>query len=128
MAWIPFFGRFFQAEKKTYDELPPARVAIIGAGVGGCFAAQFLREQGGENLDIHVWAKKGSKVGGRTATFEFAGHHYETGASVIHSENKHLVDAAMEFGECVCGCVHLCIYVCTFVCSSNMHVYVCVSC
>lgn len=80
-------------------DLPPAKVAIIGAGMGGCFTAMFLRENGGENLDIHVWAKKGSKVGGRSGTREMNGHIYEVGASVIHSRNKYLSDAANNFGE-----------------------------
>ena len=74
-------------------------MAIIGAGIGGCFTAKFLREKGGGKLDIHVWAKKGSKVGGRTATFEFNDHIYETGASIIHSSNKYLSDAAEEYGK-----------------------------
>jgi predicted NAD/FAD-dependent oxidoreductase len=74
-------------------------VAIIGAGIGGCFAAKFLRENGGEKLDIHVFAKKGSKIGGRTAVCQFDGHTYETGACVIHSANKYLVDAAKQHGE-----------------------------
>ena len=67
--------------------------------MGGCFAAKFLRENGGGSLDIHVWMKKGSKVGGRTATCELAGHTYETGGSVLHSKNKYLHDALKEFGK-----------------------------
>ena len=81
------------------DDLPAAKVAVIGAGIGGCFSAKFLRENGGKKLDIHVFAKKGSKIGGRTAVFEFDGHTYETGASVIHTDNKYLVDTAKEHGE-----------------------------
>ena len=102
---MPFLGRLFPGFAKcgnTQDdrELPAARVAVIGAGIGGCFAANFLREfNGGKNLEIHVWNKKGSRVGGRTATMEFAGHTYETGASIIHSSNKYLVDATKKYGE-----------------------------
>ena len=59
----------------------------------------FLRENGGQELDIHVWEKKGSKVGGRTGTCEIGGHLYEAGASVIHSSNKYLSDAATDFGK-----------------------------
>ena len=83
------------------DDLPRAKVAIIGAGIGGCFAAKFLRENGGKKLDIHVFAKKGSEVGGRTAVCQFKGHIYETGASVFHSDNRHLVDAAKQHGESI---------------------------
>ena len=67
--------------------------------MGGCFTAMFLRENGGGNLDIHVWAKKGSKVGGRSGTCEMDGHIYEAGASVMHSSNKYLSDAAKMFGK-----------------------------
>lgn len=84
-------------------ELPAAKVAIIGAGIGGCFAAKFLREKGGSNLDIHIFAKKGSKVGGRTAVFQYHGHFYETGASVIHSDNKYLADTAKKHGRLKAG-------------------------
>ena len=100
VTWVPFLGRLFPslaAESQDDHELPAARVAVIGAGVGGCFAANFLRELGGQNLEIHVWNRKGSSVGGRTATTEFAGHTFETGASIMHSSNKYLVDAAKKF-------------------------------
>lgn len=106
VAWVPFLGWLFPSLAKENhsspddrDPVPAARVAVIGAGVGGCFASNFLRElNGGQHLDIHVWNKKGSCVGGRTATTEFAGHTYETGASIIHSSNKYLVDAAKKYG------------------------------
>ena len=84
--------------KDLDKDLPAARVAIIGAGVGGCFSAKFLRELGGKDLDIHVWNKKESKVGGRTATIAFADHLYECGGSIAHSSNKYLVDAAKDHG------------------------------
>ena len=85
-------------DEGTTERLTRARVAIIGSGVGGGFAAYFLREFGPE-LDIHMWRKKGSKVGGRTAVVEFDGHVYESGASVIHTSNKYLVDLAKKFGK-----------------------------
>jgi prenylcysteine oxidase/farnesylcysteine lyase len=104
MAWVPFLGRFFpgHAASTTGPEdrdLPAARVAVIGAGVGGCFAANFLRELGGQKLEIHVWNKKDSHVGGRTATTEFAGHTFETGAAIMHTSNKYLVDATNKYGK-----------------------------
>ena len=75
-------------------------MAIIGAGMGGCFASKFLRENGGKKLEIHVFAKKGSKIGGRTGVCQMDGHVYEAGASVIHTSNKYLSDAAKEHGKC----------------------------
>lgn len=74
----------------------PARVAVIGAGMGGCTAAYFLRQLGGDALDVHVFEK--GTVGGRTDVIEYDGHKYECGASVIHSSNKYLVDLSQRFG------------------------------
>lgn len=104
---MPFLGRFFPGHAASTTrgddvadrDLPAARVAVIGAGVGGCFAANFLRELGCQKLEIHVWNKKDSRIGGRTATTEFAGHTFETGASIMHSSNKYLVDAADKYGK-----------------------------
>lgn len=81
------------------DDLPPARVAIIGAGISGCFSAKFLRELGGRELDIHVWNKKDSTIGGRAAIVKVGEHWHESGASIAHSSNKYLVDAAKDYGE-----------------------------
>lgn len=92
-------GFFSRPQPQPVEELPPAKIAIIGAGIGGSFAAKFLRENGGKNLDIRVFAKKGSEIGGRTAVCQIGDHVYETGASVIHSANKHLVDLAKEHGK-----------------------------
>lgn len=106
-TWVPFLKRLFPEDGERADpkdgipevkELPPARVAIVGAGLGGCLSAHFLRELGGQNLDLHVWEKNSSEVvGGRTAVMEFQGHLYETGGSVIHTSNEHLVDLAKKF-------------------------------
>ena len=39
------------------------------------------------------------EVGGRAATHTFRDHTYETGASIIHTSNKYLVNFSKEFGE-----------------------------
>ena len=77
--------------------LPAARVAVVGAGVGGCCAAYFLREKEGQALAVDVFER--GVVGGRTATFKFRDHEYETGASIIHTSNKYLVDFSQQFGK-----------------------------
>ena len=93
-SWL--FPRTREASASRFSGAPPAKVAIVGAGVGGCCAASFLRELGGDSLEIHVYSD--GPVGGRTATAEVDGHLYETGGSVIHKSNKYLVDLAKKFG------------------------------
>lgn len=99
-SWIPFTQKSNNPPKRVEPvvTLPKARVAIVGAGVGGCCTAAFLRELGGENLDIHVWQRKGVPVGGRTAVVDFDGHLYESGGSILHTSNKYLVDFARSLG------------------------------
>ena len=103
-AYLPFLRPFLGDEEGSEDEeeddvspLEPARVAVVGAGVGGCCAAYFLRENGGEALKVDVFER--AVVGGRTATFNFQGHVHETGASILHTSNKYLWDMCKEFGE-----------------------------
>lgn len=105
--WSCFWGALSSlwtkapAKEPFWEErdVPAARVAVVGAGVGGCLAAYFMRRQGGERLDLHVFQRPGCPVGGRTAVIEFCGHTHETGASIIHSSNKYLVDFAKQFGR-----------------------------
>ncbi len=98
---IPFLGGSSPPVRKAEldKDLPPARVAIIGAGIGGCFSAKFLRELGGQDLDIHIWNKKESTIGGRSATVKVGDHWYEAGAAVAHTSNQYLMDATEEYGE-----------------------------
>lgn len=72
------------------------RVAVVGAGVGGCSSSYFLRRLCGDQLDLHVFEK--AVVGGRTDVIEFDGHRYESGGAVMHDTNKYLVDFAQQFG------------------------------
>ncbi len=101
--WLPFLGRLFPGATpaRAQKAIPPSRIAIIGAGVGGCSAAYFLREQCGKNAEIHVLQKAGAAVGGRAALEELAGHFYETGAGIIHTSNRYLESFARKFGKFV---------------------------
>ena len=82
----------------------PFRIAIVGAGVGGCSAAYFLRKLCGEDIDLHVFEK--AVVGGRTDVIQFDGHKYESGGAVMHSSNKYLADFAQQFGT-YCPCANI---------------------
>ncbi len=99
LGWIPIVGRFFtpNEDEETPETLPPAKIAIIGGGVGGCSAAYFLHKNGGDNLDLHVF--NDGVIGGRCAVIEFEGETYEAGAAIIHTSNKYLVDFKKQFGK-----------------------------
>lgn len=103
LTWIPFFGRFFvHQQEEEPEDLPSAKIAIIGGGVGGCSAAYFLKKNGGGALDIHVF--NDGEIGGRCAVIDFDGETYEAGASVIHTSNKYLMDFKEEFGKLTIIC------------------------
>ena len=74
-----------------------ARVAVVGAGVGGCSSAYFLRRLCGDQLELDVFEK--AVVGGRTDVIEYDGEKYESGGAVMHSSNKYLTDFAEQFGK-----------------------------
>ncbi|CAG2122431.1 unnamed protein product, partial [Medioppia subpectinata] len=71
-------------------------IAVIGGGVGGGSAAYFLNQlcqRGGHqsalaDIGIDLYEKSG-ELGGRLATQDINGHHYETGGSVIHDRNHY---------------------------------------
>ena len=132
-SYVPFLGRFLAEEgdeEKEEDVAPlgPARIAVVGAGVGGCLAAYFLRKKGGEALQVDVFER--GEVGGRVATFVFQGHVRETGAIGMHTCQKYLSDLRKEFGELpfcnfrACSTsvnvVGLCVYMCVCVWTSRM--------
>eukprot|EP00434_Breviolum_minutum_P039441 symbB.v1.2.035027.t1/scaffold4633.1/size37115/2 len=70
------------------------KIAVVGAGLGGCSAARFCREEF-PDAEIHVFER--DRVGGRARVFQHAGHSYEAGASIIHEQNQYLSDFADEF-------------------------------
>ncbi|XP_063214770.1 prenylcysteine oxidase 1 [Chroicocephalus ridibundus] len=60
----------------------PARIAVVGGGLGGAAAAYFLRQKFGRSVRLEVVEK--AAVGGRLATLEVEGAGYEAGGSVLH--------------------------------------------
>ncbi|CAK9038941.1 Prenylcysteine oxidase (Chloride ion pump-associated 55 kDa protein) [Durusdinium trenchii] len=71
------------------------KIAIVGAGIGGCSTARFCREEFPE-ADIHVF-ERSDQLGGRARLFNDAGESYEAGASIIHDKNQYMSDFATEF-------------------------------
>ncbi|MBE3589285.1 MAG: FAD-dependent oxidoreductase [Firmicutes bacterium] len=73
------------------------RIAIVGAGVAGAFSAYFLRERLGLAAEITVLERE-PRVGGRVAELGIAGTRIETGATLIHTANRHMVGAVERLG------------------------------
>ena len=75
-----------------------ARIAIIGAGIGGTSCSHFIRELFGSEATIDVF-EASDRIGGRLATVEFAGKRFESGGSIIHPDNKYMVDFVKQLGK-----------------------------
>ena len=75
---------------------PPPRVAVIGAGFGGAFAAREVRRHLGEEAVIDV-LERGS-VGGRVQHILVEGDPREIGAEVFFGGSRYLKRAAREAG------------------------------
>nr|XP_016854706.1 PREDICTED: prenylcysteine oxidase 1 [Anolis carolinensis] len=109
MAWpgsASLLGTFFvlssssllllQTSATTPLRRPPARIGVIGAGIGGSSAAYFLRQKFGKDVSIDVFER--GQVGGRLATIDLEGKGYEAGGSVIHPLNLHMKHFVQELG------------------------------
>ncbi|KAJ7325049.1 hypothetical protein JRQ81_018069 [Phrynocephalus forsythii] len=83
---LTLWGSFSSASQEL--RRPPAKIGVIGAGIGGTSAAYFLRQRFGKDVQIDVFEK--GEVGGRLATVSVEGKNYEAGGSVIHPLNLHM--------------------------------------
>lgn len=64
------------------------KVAVIGAGSAGTFAAYELHKQLGDHIDFTVYERK-EHAGGRAWNVDFAGTHVEVGGVLLHSSGKY---------------------------------------
>ena len=73
-----------------------ARIAIVGAGMGGSVAANFIRRRfGAENETVEIWVIEASeRAGGRCKLCQVDGEEYEAGAA-IYSELNVLFQRSM---------------------------------
>ncbi|KAJ5693037.1 Prenylcysteine oxidase [Penicillium macrosclerotiorum] len=89
----------------------PKRVAVIGAGAGGSFAAYELRklaDQAGVPINITVF-ERASYIGGRSTTvdvFDNPAYPIELGASIFVQINHNLVNASRDLGLTVRNADH----------------------
>ena len=91
-AWLLFFVCFVfvsadisDSDALLHENVP--RVAIVGAGAGGCSAAYFLRKFGGNEMDIEVFERT-AVAGGRVRSMLISGEYTELGGSIYHKENR----------------------------------------
>ena len=73
-------------------------IAVIGAGIGGSSCSHFIRELFGSQAIIDVF-EASDRIGGRLATVKIAGKTFESGGSIIHRDNKYMVDFVKYLGK-----------------------------
>jgi len=75
----------------------PLRVAVVGAGVGGCSLAHWLRDLYGEDLQLTIVSD--GPIGGRCQSVELAdGRSYEGGAAIISELNEYMLGFMKRLG------------------------------
>lgn len=65
------------------------RVAIVGAGIGGCASAYFLRQDVGDGIELTV-VERQSHVGGRVSPIQLGDDVFEAGASIAVDANEYV--------------------------------------
>ena len=91
-----FFTRHRQVS--ALERNSNANIAIIGAGIGGSSCSHFIRELFGSQATIDAFEAT-DRIGGRLDTVEIAGKTFESGGSIIHPDNKHMVDFVKHLGK-----------------------------
>lgn len=82
---------------KKQVEYSTAKVAVIGAGIGGGSATHFLRKSLGPSAQIDVY-EKSDRIGGRLEIVTLNKQSIEAGGTIIHDSNKYMVDFTKELG------------------------------
>ena len=78
--------------------VPPPNIAIIGGGIGGAFAAAWLRNASVRHLDVY---EASERIGGRTLATQDQDETWATvelGASMGITENRYILEAARSLG------------------------------
>ncbi|KAI3210596.1 hypothetical protein CBS147311_1371 [Penicillium roqueforti] len=111
-ALLVSFGNAAEQEQlREAASATPKRVAIIGAGAGGSFAAYQLRKLADEaNIPVEITVyERESYVGGRSTTvnvFDDPAYPIELGASIFVQINYNLVNASRDLGLTVNSADH----------------------
>ena len=82
----------------TMSSVPPPNIAIIGGGIGGAFAAAWLRNASVRHLDVY---EASERIGGRTLATQDQDETWATvelGASMGITENRYILEAARSLG------------------------------
>lgn len=62
----------------------------MGGGIGGTSCAYFLRDLFQKTAEIDLFEH--DTIGGRLNVINVDGNYYESGGSVIHPRNKHMIN------------------------------------
>ncbi|KAJ5920803.1 hypothetical protein N7466_009129 [Penicillium verhagenii] len=105
------FSRAAQQPLQTVRDAAPKRVAVIGAGAGGSFAAYELRKLADDSaIPVNVTVfERSSYIGGRSTTvdaFDDPAYPIELGASIFVEVNQILMNASNNLGLFVLGADH----------------------
>lgn len=74
--------------------------AVIGGGIGGTTAAYELTNLALKNdVDFEIDLYEPGKIGGRLATINVNGYEFESGGSIIHSNNMYLRKYVEKFSK-----------------------------
>ncbi|KAJ5661308.1 Prenylcysteine oxidase [Penicillium longicatenatum] len=100
-----------QKPLQTVIDAAPKRVAVIGAGAGGSFAASELRKLAdASDIPVNVTVfERASYIGGRSTTidaFDDPAYPIELGASIFVKVNQILMNASDDLGLFVLGADH----------------------
>lgn len=102
--WAPVPLQQNIATSNGSTSAPPLHVVIVGAGVGGSFAAMWLREVYGDRVKLTVISD--GPVGGRcqlvevpqqTASGATTSRQYECGAAIVSEMNEYMLDMMKQF-------------------------------
>ncbi|KAL5251658.1 hypothetical protein ACHWQZ_G017136 [Mnemiopsis leidyi] len=85
MYWV-FPGRWYLVVFITIiGEVTSHKIAIVGGGIGGTSNAFFLQQLLKDKAQIKIFER--GDVGGRLREMQIGGRSYDSGGSIIHSDN-----------------------------------------
>lgn len=104
LSWPTWVAAIEQQAAESATAAPshpssPTRVAVIGGGVGGGFAAYFLWQASQlAEWDVEIDVYDCGALGGRAQAVEYDGHTLEMGASMVYGGNRYISEHLDKLG------------------------------